>query len=326
MSTVIAANGNFSTTVFVGNSTVNATTNSTSLIIGSSTVNSTVVSVGTSTINSTVVSVGSNVVLSTSSILIGNSTVNVAANSTALAINGLPATVPVGTTIYFNTSTPPTGFLAEDGSAVSRTTYASLFAVLVRTATVTITIASPGVISWTAHGLSAGDPIKFTTTGALPTGITASTTYYVISAGLTTDSFRISATAGGAAVNTSGSQSGTHTGIYAPHGDGDGSTTFNLPDSRGYFIRGWDKGAGVDTNRAFGSSQTDRIASHAVALRWMNAPADTYGNYLATAIHPFAGSYGYGGTYYNYESYAGYYYGSTETAPKNKAKLACIKY
>ncbi len=82
------------------------------------------------------------------------------------------------------------------------------------TATVTITIASPAVISWTAHGLTAGTGISFTTTGALPTGLTAGTgVYFVIPTGLTANTFEISATPFGAAVNTSGSQSGTHSGF-----------------------------------------------------------------------------------------------------------------
>ncbi len=38
-------------------------------------------------------------------------------------------------------------------------------------------------------------------------------------------------------------------------GVGDGSTTFNVPDLRGEFIRGWDNGAGVDSGRTFGSWQ-----------------------------------------------------------------------
>lgn len=76
---------------------------------------------------------------------------------------------------------------------------------------VTMTIATPGVVTWAAHGRVAGSAIKFTTTGALPTGITAGTTYYVISAGLTANTFRVSASVGGAAINTTGSQSGVHT-------------------------------------------------------------------------------------------------------------------
>lgn len=78
------------------------------------------------------------------------------------------------------------------------------------TATITVTIASPGVVTWTGHTLSNGDIVVFTTTGALPTGITAGTSYYVVNAA--TNTFQISATSGGAAINTSGSQSGTHTG------------------------------------------------------------------------------------------------------------------
>lgn len=39
-------------------------------------------------------------------------------------------TVPVGASINWNLNTPPAGFLEEDGSAVSRVTYADLFAVI----------------------------------------------------------------------------------------------------------------------------------------------------------------------------------------------------
>ena len=76
--------------------------------------------------------------------------------------------------------------------------------------TFTVTVASPGVFTSVAHGLAAGDEISFRTTGSLPTGLAVGTAYYVIAAGLTTDAFQVSTTSGGAAVNTSGSQSGTH--------------------------------------------------------------------------------------------------------------------
>jgi phage-related tail fiber protein len=45
-------------------------------------------------------------------------------------------------------------------------------------------------------------------------------------------------------------------------GDGDGSTTFTLPDIRGEFIRGFDDGRGVDTGRAIGSFQDWAIKDH----------------------------------------------------------------
>jgi hypothetical protein len=75
--------------------------------------------------------------------------------------------------------------------------------------TVTISIASPAVVSLTAHGLVAGAPFKLATTGALPTGLTAGVTYYVVSP--TTDTVQLAATVGGTAINTTGTQSGTHT-------------------------------------------------------------------------------------------------------------------
>lgn len=76
---------------------------------------------------------------------------------------------------------------------------------------VTVTVATPAVFSFAAHGLVAGDQVKFTTTGALPTGLTAGTVYFVIAAGLTANAFEVSTTSGGSAVNTTGSQSGVHT-------------------------------------------------------------------------------------------------------------------
>lgn len=91
--------------------------------------------------------------------------------------------------------------ISYDSSLGTETLIASTF---------TVTIASPAVFTLTAHGLSAGNVVYFSTSGALPTGLTAGTAYYVIAAGLTADAFEVSTTAGGAAVNTSGSQSGTH--------------------------------------------------------------------------------------------------------------------
>lgn len=46
------------------------------------------------------------------------------------------------------------------------------------------------------------------------------------------------------------------------HGDGDGSTTFNLPDMRGEFPRGLDDGRGVDSGRALGSHQGEAMQRH----------------------------------------------------------------
>jgi len=82
-----------------------------------------------------------------------------------------------------------------------------------QSATVTITIAAPGVVTYTAHGLKTGDWIQLTTTGALPTGLTASTNYWVIYNDA--NSFWLATSkanaASGTKITTSGSQSGTQT-------------------------------------------------------------------------------------------------------------------
>lgn len=74
---------------------------------------------------------------------------------------------------------------------------------------VTISIATPGVVTWNAHGLVADTAIIFETTGALPTGLAIGTVYFVRAP--TANDFTLAATPGGAAINTSGVQSGVHT-------------------------------------------------------------------------------------------------------------------
>lgn len=46
--------------------------------------------------------------------------------------------------------------------------------------TVTISNASPGVITWVGHGLTADNAVKFSTTGTLPSPLVSGTVYYVI--------------------------------------------------------------------------------------------------------------------------------------------------
>ena len=78
--------------------------------------------------------------------------------------------------------------------------------------TVTITIATPAVITQTGHEYLTGDAVKFSTTGALPTGLSANTVYYVASP--TANTFNVSSTyenaVAGTKINTTGSQSGVH--------------------------------------------------------------------------------------------------------------------
>jgi microcystin-dependent protein len=181
------------------------------------------------------------------------------ADGTAVVSAGGGGGPAVGSVVPFAGLAAPSGYLFCYGQNVSRTTYATLFAALRSSASVTLTIASPCVVTWNSHGLKAGDPVVFRTTGALPTGITAGTTYYVIATSLTSNTFRFSATRGGSAVNTSGSQSGTHTCVNAPFGDGDGSTTFGIPDMRGRVPVGRDDMGGTSANRLTAPSTTGSI-------------------------------------------------------------------
>ena len=164
----------------------------------------------------------------------------------------LRALLPPGAIIDYAGTTAPAGYLLCFGQAVSRATYSALFEAIVPSlGTFTITIAAPGVVTKTAHGLVTGDQIYFTTTGALPTGLAINTLYYVIY--VDANSFRLATSRANALVptpiTTTGSQSGVHTIRSCPHGLGDGTTTFNIPDARGRVVAGADAMGGTAAAR-----------------------------------------------------------------------------
>ena len=184
--------------------------------------------------------------------------------------------VPAGAVQMYAMNTAPTGWLLCDGTAVSRTTYANLFAAIVPSkGTVTITIATPGVVTLSSHGFQTGDMIYLTTTGALPTGLSQNTIYYVIN--VTTSTFRLATSAAnasaGTAINTSGSQSGTHTLRYCPYGLGNGSSTFNVPDMRGRMPIGGGTGSGL-TARVVGTN----YGAETVTLDSTSLPTHSHAN------------------------------------------------
>ena len=73
----------------------------------------------------------------------------------------------------------------------------------------TFTAAVTDIITSAGHGLLNGTTVILTTTTTLPAGLSLSTTYYVISA--TADTFSLSATLGGSAINITDTGTGTHT-------------------------------------------------------------------------------------------------------------------
>ncbi|MDZ7887764.1 MAG: phage tail protein [Pseudomonas sp.] len=111
--------------------------------------------------------------------------------------------------------------------------------------------------------------------------------------------------------------------IGTTFGAGDGSTTFNVPDLRGEFARGWDDARGVDTGRAFGSAQGDAFKAHFHSTVANNQ----YGNFQYLADVGTGGNVGGGaGTSWSANAPFNDGGGSTETRPRNRALLFCIKY
>ena len=169
------------------------------------------------------------------------------------AENSAAQSAPSGMIAYFARNAAPAGWLKANGAAVSRTTYASLFAAI-------------------------------------------GTTF----------------------------------------GAGDGSTTFNLPDLRGEFVRGWDDGRGIDTGRAFGSAQADAFQGHARNLKRSQSDARMHGlNYYQNVEtnnnphSPAPAAINNGDTWLTHDYLPHLSYGTprvaAETRPRNIALLACIK-
>ena len=76
--------------------------------------------------------------------------------------------------------------------------------------TFTVTVADPAVFTSAVHELYAGDTVWLETTGALPTGLEVDTTYFVVLNGITADTFQLSSWRNGTPIETTGTQSGTH--------------------------------------------------------------------------------------------------------------------
>lgn len=74
--------------------------------------------------------------------------------------------------------------------------------------------------------------------------------------------------------------------IGTTFGSGDGSTTFQIPDLRGEFLRGLDDGRGVDAGRALGSTQAGDNAAHTHA-----GSSGSAGNHSHTGSTDWTGSH-----------------------------------
>jgi len=142
------------------------------------------------------------------------------ATQTATITIASPAVVTVATApandtpvAFSTTGALPTGITLNEAYYVNgrtATTY-KLATTSGTTQNVNITIATPGVVSGDSAPAN-GDIVIFSTTGALPTGLVAATTYFAVNRTSTT--FEVAATSGGVAIDTSGTQSGIQTATW----------------------------------------------------------------------------------------------------------------
>lgn len=163
--------------------------------------------------------------------------------------------LPPGAELPFNGASAPAGFVLAAGNAIAAlncTDYEGLFTEMVAnldqegypSAVGNITAdSSNDTITLNAHGLTDGKIVHFANSGgALPTGISAKTIYYVRDA--TTNTFKITATRGGAALDITANGSGTNS-VYS---------TFLAPDSRGRADIGLDNMGGTGASRITSAS------------------------------------------------------------------------
>jgi microcystin-dependent protein len=115
--------------------------------------------------------------------------------------------------------------------------------------------------------------------------------------------------ANGASLSTT-----TYANLFAAIGYtfGGSGSSFNVPDLRGEFLRGWDDSRGVDSGRSFGSAQADELKAHTHTYIKSNNSGGFSGHYGWYAA--FASNINTSST------------GGSETRPRNIALLACIKY
>ncbi|MDI7224048.1 tail fiber protein [Leptospira santarosai] len=190
-------------------------------------------------------------------------------------------------------------FLHVNGQSISRVTFSALWNLVRRS--VTGIVAATDRITSTNHGCIEGQLVKFSFTGG---GVTALTNYYVRNP--TTNDFQISTTPTGTIIDLTSSQTGEMI-TNVEYGFGDGSTTFNVPDRRGIFMRGagthGSRKTGANTNYDGGppgSAGDDMFQGHrhnftynnvygmigGGGSSWLNAGGTAAGNVNLTILEP----------------------------------------
>lgn len=135
--------------------------------------------------------------------------------------------VPTSTSLVFRGFTLPDGFLWEDGSAISRTTYAFLLGKIIFSQNGSVNNGSPIVTLLTdTSDMYVGEAVE-------GVGIPSGSTILSIDSGTQIT------------LNNNASTTGTVSLTFFPYGNGDGSSTFNVPDQRGRMYLGQGQGTGL---------------------------------------------------------------------------------
>jgi microcystin-dependent protein/cytoskeletal protein CcmA (bactofilin family) len=113
--------------------------------------------------------------------------------------------------------------------------------------------------------------------------------------------------------------------IGTTYGVGDGSTTFNLPDMRGYFPRGYDDSRGVDSGRVLGSAQAGQDNS-LVSVVVKQGAADVVNGTISIPRTGALSLYTETGASTGTVICTAFQNSALEVRPMNIALLACIKY
>jgi phage-related tail fiber protein len=156
-----------------------------------------------------------------------------------------------------------------------------------------------------------------TWTSATPSGVPAGTVIYYAASTAPTGYLK----ANGASLSTT-----TYAALFAAIGYtfGGSGGSFNVPDLRGEFIRGWDDGRGVDSGRVFGSAQ-------ATQTQWYGSGINSTVNAVGTFTGGGPNDTGLAGKFVNTAvqtmNRVNFPWNTaTETRPLNIALLACIKF
>jgi microcystin-dependent protein len=178
----------------------------------------------------------------------------------------------------------------------------------------TAAVAATGDFATAAQGTLAGTALQPDGDGSGLTGIAGTPTGAVLwfAANAAPTGFL---KANGAAISRT-TYSDLFAAIGTVFGVGDGSTTFNVPELRGEFIRGWDDARGVDGSRVFGSAQTDEFEAHTHDYTKSNITRTDSSSSGTNEWEPISQST-------EATSSVG---GASETRPRNIALLACISF